>query len=381
MMMDKEPAHLVLSDGSVYEGYGIGASGCSVGELVFNTSMIGYQEILSDPSYAEQIVTFTTAHVGNTGCNLDDMESTRVWASGVIVRHGSSLFSSYRGSISFSAWLKKQGTIAIAGIDTRALVQRLRDEGSILGCIGSGSDYTIEALQAKLSAFSGLTGKNLAEEVSRQTVECWYEGRGMWGQGSEPLRFHVVVYDFGVKESILRILYDKGCHITIVPAKTSADDVLAMNPDGVVLSNGPGDPRACHHAIFATQKFLEEGMPLLGVCLGFQILGLACGAHVSKMKFGHHGGNHPVVETTGRKRVFITAQNHGFQIDEATLPACLNITHRSLFDQSLQGIIHTKKPAFGFQGHPEASPGPHDIESIFDGFINVMHHSKIKELV
>ncbi|MDP3704742.1 MAG: glutamine-hydrolyzing carbamoyl-phosphate synthase small subunit [Legionellaceae bacterium] len=369
--MHHPPAILVLADGTVFEGQSMGAHGDGVGELVFNTAMTGYQEMLTDPSYADQIITLTTSHVGNTGCNDDDMESMRVWAKGLVVRDYSILHSNYRATQSLSEWLKKNNVVAIAGIDTRALTQRLRDFGAIGACVSTDVAQPEKAL-ALASSFPGLEGADLAKVVSRQIIERWHGGRGTWVNEARPLQFHVVVYDFGVKHTILRILHDLGCHLTIVPAKTSAADVLTMNPDGIFLSNGPGDPAACDYAIAATQAFLESKIPLFGICLGFQILALACGASSKKMKFGHHGANHPVIETNETQRVYITSQNHGFTIDEATLPDNLIVTHRSLFDQSLQGIIHQDKPAFGFQGHPEASPGPHDIEVIFNQFINLM---------
>ena len=369
-----QPAILVLADGTVFEGESVGASGHCVGELVFNTAMTGYQEMLTDPSYARQIITLTTAHVGNTGCNLDDMESSRVWASGVVMRDCVRTPSNYRSRQSLPDWLKKHGVIGIDGIDTRELTHRLREQGAIGACISTHVDK-IDQAKAIASSFAGMAGLDLANVVSRQTIERWHQGRGEWATHSRPQQLHVVVYDFGVKLTILRILHDLGCHITLVPAQTSADDVLALNPDGVFLSNGPGDPAVCDYAIRATQAFLAADIPVFGICLGFQLLALACGARSLKMKFGHHGANHPVLDVM-TQRVFITSQNHGFAIDEASLPDCLQITHRSLFDQSLQGIIHRDKPAFGFQGHPEASPGPHDIELIFNQFIRMMkpHH-------
>lgn len=366
-----QPAILVLADGTVYEGISVGAAGECVGELVFNTSLTGYQEMLTDPSYARQIITLTTAHVGNTGCTHEDMESNKIWASGMVMKNYTPTPSNYRAELSLSDWLKKNAVVAIAGVDTRDLTLRLRDHGAMGACISTEIDRP-EHVLAQAKAFKGLQGVDLALEVSRKTSERWHTGQGEWGQDSKPQQFHVVAYDFGVKNNILRILYDKGCHLTIVPAQTSAEEVLAMNPDGIFLSNGPGDPEACDYAIRATQEFLNHNIPVFGICLGFQILALACGGVTKKMKFGHRGANHPVIETEGKKRVFITSQNHGFTVDEDSLPDCLAITHRSLFDNTLQGIKHKEKPAFGFQGHPEASPGPHDIESIFNEFINLM---------
>ncbi|MDR3503407.1 MAG: glutamine-hydrolyzing carbamoyl-phosphate synthase small subunit [Legionella sp.] len=369
--MMNQPAILVLADGTVYEGISVGASGDCVGELVFNTSLTGYQEMLSDPSYARQIITLTSAHVGNTGCTYEDMESNSVWAAGLVMRNYSITHSNYRAEQSLGEWLKKHGVVAIAEIDTRDLTLRLREHGAIGACISTDVGNPEQAL-AKAKSFAGLQGMDLALEVSRKTTERWHQGQGEWGHDSRPQQFHVVAYDFGVKHNILRILYDKGCHLTIVPAQTSAEEVLAMEPDGIFLSNGPGDPQACGYAIKATQEFLKQGIPVFGICLGFQILALACGGVTKKMKFGHHGANHPVIETEGSQRVFITSQNHGFTVDENSLPECLAVTHRSLFDGTLQGIRHKEKPALGFQGHPEASPGPHDIEVIFNEFIKLM---------
>jgi carbamoyl-phosphate synthase small subunit len=369
--MINKPALLALADGTLYEGISVGAAGDCIGELVFNTSMTGYQEMLTDPSYARQIVTLTSAHVGNTGCNNEDMESNTVWAAGLVMRDCSLIPSNYRSQLSLPEWLKKNNVVAISGIDTRHLTLKLREHGALGACIST--DITTPKLALnKAKSFLGLDNLDLATEVSRQTVERWHDGRGVWGSGSQPHQFHVVVYDFGVKNTILRILHDKGCHLTVVPTQTSAEDVLAMNPDGVFLSNGPGNPQACGYAIKATQEFLAHNIPVFGICLGFQILALACGGTAQKMKFGHHGSNHPVIEAYGKKRVFITSQNHGFAVDEESLPETLEITHRSLFDNTVQGIKHKNKPAFGFQGHPEASPGPHDIEYIFNEFITLM---------
>lgn len=370
--MGHNPALLVLADGTTYEGISVGASGDSVGELVFNTSMTGYQEMLSDPSYARQIITLTTAHVGNTGCTVEDMESQKVWAAGLVIRDSSIIYSNYRAKLSLPDWLKEHNVVAIAGVDTRDITLRLRTHGAIGACITTNVDDPKQAL-AKAKAFAGLENTDLAAEVSRHTIERWDEGLGVWtSKPSVPSQYNVVAYDFGVKSNILRLLYDRGCHITVVPAKTPADQVLSMNPDGIFLSNGPGDPQACDYAIAAARSFLEHNIPLFGICLGFQILALACGGETKKMKFGHHGSNHPVVETEGQKRVFITSQNHGFAVDEETLPDCLHVTHRSLFDQTIQGIKHKTKNAFGFQGHPEASPGPHDIDMLFDTFVDLI---------
>lgn len=374
--MIHKPAILVLADGTSYEGISVGANGNCVGELVFNTSMTGYQEMLTDPSYARQIITLTTAHVGNTGCNVEDMESNKIWAAGLVMRDCSVLHSNYRADQSLPDWLIKNNIVAIAGIDTRDLTIKLREQGTIGACISTYVNEPDNALHLAKS-FSGLQGVDLALEVSRKMSERWHEGQGQWGLSSQPHQFHVVAYDFGVKHNILRILYDKGCHLTIVPANTPASEVLAMNPDGVFLSNGPGDPQACDYAIQATREFLDHNIPLFGICLGFQILALACGGITKKMKFGHHGANHPVVEIPGKKRVFITSQNHGFAVEEESLPECLQVTHRSLFDESLQGIKHTTKPAYGFQGHPEASPGPHDIEIIFNEFVQMMKKAQV----
>jgi len=365
--MTAYPAVLVLADGSVFKGCSIGVPGCVVGELVFNTAATGYQEILTDPSYARQLVMLTTTHVGNTGCNALDNESSRFWAAGLIVRELSKYSNHYQASSAFSDWLKKHGVVAISGVDTRALTHYVREQGALNACIATDGCSIEEALQ-RAQQCPALSGVDLAKEVSRTTIDSWSDGQiALSGR-----RRHVVVYDFGVKESILRILYQAGCKLTLVPAQTPAAQVISMQPDGIVLSNGPGDPAACHYAIAATQTFLENSIPLFGICLGFQILGLACGAQTIKMKFGHHGANHPVIALDDRRRVLITSQNHGFALDEVTLPDCLIPTHRSLFDKSLQGIIHRDKPALGFQGHPEAGPGPNDALYLFKEFIHMM---------
>lgn len=375
--MTYSPAILVLADGTVFNGYSLGIAGHTVGELVFNTGMTGYQEILTDPSYAKQIVLLTSAHIGNTGCNLEDMESSRAWAAGLIVRDANPFVTHYRADQNLPDWLKKHDIVAIGGIDTRALTAHIRTHGAQAACIMTDIEHKEKAL-AYAKNMPSLNGVDLAKVVSRQTFERWYEGQGEWAKKTSPLMHHVVVYDFGVKQSILKILHDRGCHITLVPAQTSAAEVLALNPDGIVLSNGPGDPAACDYAIHATQQLLNASIPILGICLGFQILGLACGGQTFKMKFGHHGVNHPVMDIQNQ-RVWITSQNHGFAIDEKTLPSCLSITHRSLFDQTLQGIMHKTKPALGFQGHPEAGPGPHDAIPIFDTFIQFMVNFKTKQ--
>ncbi|PJD92898.1 MAG: carbamoyl-phosphate synthase small subunit [Legionella sp.] len=369
--MTHSSAWLVLADGTIMEGMSIGAEGEQVGELVFNTAMTGYQEILTDPSYAGQLITLTAAHIGNTGCNDEDMESDRVWAAGFIIRDFSLIPSNFRSQQSLSSWLKQHGVIAIAGIDTRALTHRLRNEGALGACVTTDGTQ-LERAKQRAAGYPGLNGMDLAKVVSCQAVHPWTQGQGTWSAGVRPLQYRVVVHDFGVKHSILRILHDLGCALTIVPADFPHADVLAMNPDGIFLSNGPGDPSACEYAITATQAYLAASKPLFGICLGFQILALACGARAVKMSCGHHGANHPVAEITGEQRVFITSQNHGFAIEESSLPKDLIATHRSLFDHSLQGIMHRDKLAFGFQGHPEASPGPHDIQIIFEQFIRFM---------
>lgn len=366
--MTHTPAILALADGTVFEGISVGALGERVGELVFNTAMTGYQEILTDPSYTGQVVMLTGAHVGNTGCNSEDMESNRAFAAGIVMRECTFTPSNYRATQSLPEWLVAQGVPGIAGIDTRALVLRLRNEGAMAVCLSTSGDKARAVALAQ--GFAGLSGSDLARAVSCESPRTWQGGRGEWAPASEPQTLSVVAYDFGVKHTILRILSTLGCEITLVPAETPAKDVLAMNPHGVFLSNGPGDPAACTYAIEATRTFLDAGMPVFGICLGFQILALACGAQTLKMKFGHHGANHPVAAISGETaRVMVTSQNHGFAVDAKTLPDCLEATHHSLFDGSLQGIRHRSKPAFGFQGHPESSPGPHDAEVLFAEFI------------
>ncbi|ABG40733.1 carbamoyl-phosphate synthase small subunit [Paraglaciecola sp. T6c] len=377
-------ALLVLEDGSVFNGTAIGATGMSVGEVVFNTSMTGYQEILTDPSYAEQIVTLTYPHIGNTGTNSEDCESTKVWAKGLIIRDLPLLASNFRSEQSLSEYLRVNNILGIADIDTRRLTRILRDKGAQNGCIiavDSSSEITLDKELAleKAKAFSGLKGLDLAKEVTTDEVYSWTDGSWTLGQGfnekQTDLPFHVVAYDFGAKHNILRMLVDRGCRLTVVPAKTTAEDVLALNPDGVFLSNGPGDPEPCVYAIEAIKTLLDKNLPIFGICLGHQLLALASGAKTVKMKFGHHGANHPVKDILGQ-RVMITSQNHGFAVDEQSMPDNLDVTHVSLFDQSLQGIHRNDKPAFSFQGHPEASPGPHDAAPLFDHFIKLMQATR-----
>ncbi len=370
------PAILALEDGSIFRGTAIGAEGAATGEVVFNTAMSGYQEILTDPSYARQIVTLTYPHIGNTGTNSEDEESSAIWASGLVIRDLPLLASNYRNQRSLDDYLRAHGVVAIADIDTRRLTRILREKGAQKGCIMAGSAIDeAEALgQARDSA--GLKGMDLAREVSATEPYPWREGSWQWGEGfSEPaaatLRWHVVAYDFGVKRNILRMLVDRGCRLTVVPAQTPASEVLALQPDGIFLSNGPGDPEPCTYAISAIREILETDIPVFGICLGHQLLGLASGAVTEKMKFGHHGANHPVQDLQNGS-VLITSQNHGFAVAEAGLPSNLRITHKSLFDHSLQGIARTDKAAFGFQGHPEASPGPHDAAPLFDHFMTLI---------
>jgi carbamoyl-phosphate synthase small subunit len=366
------PAILVLADGTVFRGISIGANGSSVGEVVFNTAMTGYQEILSDPSYCKQIVTLTYPHIGNVGVNAEDVESRQVFASGLVIRDLSMTVSNFRSTQSLPDYLKANNVVAIAGIDTRKLTRILREKGAQNGCIATGAD---EAAALKMArGFAGLVGMDLAREVTCTQSYVWTQREWELGVGypeNEHTKFHVVAYDFGVKRNILRMLSERGCRITVVPAQTAAKDVLAMEPDGVFLSNGPGDPEPCDYAINATKQFLAAGVPLFGICLGHQIMGLAVGANTVKMKFGHRGANHPVQDTE-TKRVMITSQNHGFAVDAETLPENARVTHVSLFDGTLQGFELTDKPAFCFQGHPEASPGPHDVDSLFDRFVGLM---------
>ncbi|MFQ1610913.1 glutamine-hydrolyzing carbamoyl-phosphate synthase small subunit [Aeromonas veronii] len=369
-------ALLVLEDGTVFKGVSIGAEGCSVGEVVFNTSMTGYQEILTDPSYSRQIVTLTYPHIGNTGTNSEDEESSQIHAQGLIIRDLPILASNFRNQQSLSEYLKSHNIVGIADIDTRKLTRILREKGAQAGCILAGKQVDEAYALEQARAFPGLKGMDLAKEVTVGEAYNWTEGSWQLGKGhvtpdADQLKYHVVAYDFGVKRNILRMLVDRGCCLTVVPAKTPAAEVLAMNPDGIFLSNGPGDPEPCNYAIEAIKAFLNTNTPVFGICLGHQLLGLASGAKTVKMKFGHHGANHPV-KSLDDNTVMITAQNHGFAVDENSLPDCLRATHVSLFDGSLQGIHRTDRPAFSFQGHPEASPGPHDCAGLFDHFIELI---------
>ncbi len=367
------PALLALADGTMFRGRSIGADTASVGEVVFNTAMTGYQEILTDPSYAGQIVTLTYPHIGNTGINPEDVESTRIFAAGLVIRDLSLVASNWRSTQDLSSYLRDAGVAGISDIDTRKLTRILRDKGAQNGCLMAGKVDEREALERARRAPS-MAGLDLAKVVSSTASYAWDAGTWALGSGyrlaGNP-RFHVVAYDFGIKHNILRMLAARGCKLTVVPAQTSARDVLALKPDGVFLSNGPGDPEPCTYAVAAIRELLAATMPTFGICLGHQLLGLACGAKTLKMKFGHHGANHPVLDKdTGQ--VLITSQNHGFAVDVSTLPANVRVTHVSLFDGSLQGIALTDRPAFGFQGHPEASPGPHDLAYLFDRFITLM---------
>jgi carbamoyl-phosphate synthase small subunit len=371
-----DSAILVLEDGSLFRGRSIGADGQTVGEVVFNTAMTGYQEILTDPSYSRQIVTLTYPHIGNTGTTPEDDESAGVHAAGLIIRDLPLLASNWRNTRSLPDYLKAHGVVAIADIDTRRLTRILREKGAQNGCIMTGANASEAAALAAAQAFPGLKGMDLAKEVTTAETYAWDEGSWVLGEGhpvkpAGEAKFHVVAYDYGVKRNILRMLTDRGCRLTVVPAQTPASEVLALQPDGVFLSNGPGDPEPCDYAIAAIQEIVASGKPTFGICLGHQLLGLASGAKTVKMKFGHHGANHPV-QDLDQGTVMISSQNHGFAVDEATLPANLKATHKSLFDGSLQGIHRTDQPAFSFQGHPEASPGPHDVAPVFDHFIELM---------
>lgn len=376
-MPQHTPAMLVLADGTVFRGISIGAPGQTVGEVVFNTSMTGYQEILTDPSYTKQIVTLTYPHIGNTGVNAEDVESGKVYASGLIIRDLPLVNSNWRSEQTLSEYLTANGVVAIADIDTRKLTRILREKGAQAGCIIAGNINEAEAL-AQAKAFPGLSGMDLAKVVTVDRAYEFTEGEWDLVEGfSKPSnsQFNVVAFDYGVKRNILRMLTSRGCKVTVLPAQATAEEALALNPDGVFLSNGPGDPQPCDYAIAAIKKIVDSGVPTFGICLGHQLLALASGAKTLKMKFGHHGANHPVQDVDD-KRVFITSQNHGFAVDPASLPANVRTTHVSLFDGSLQGITRTDKPAFSFQGHPEASPGPTEMSYLFDRFVESMKQHK-----
>ena len=372
------PAILALQDGTVFHGTSVGADGQTIGEVVFNTAMTGYQEILTDPSYCRQIVTLTYPHIGNTGTNSEDMESARVHASGLVIRDSSLVTSNWRSDRSFSKFLRQADTVAIADIDTRRLTRIIREKGAQSGCIMTGAADPKVAIQ-HAGKFPGIAGMDLAKFVSTDQQYQWCFGTTF---GKKPrilsrriAPYHVVAYDFGVKRNILRLLSDLDCRLTVVPATTTAEEALALDPNGIFLSNGPGDPEPCSYAITAIQELLETGIPIFGICLGHQLLALATGANTVKMKFGHHGANHPVQDLASGQ-VMITSQNHGFAVDEDSLPDGVEATHRSLFDDTLQGIALADKPAFGFQGHPEASPGPHDLLPLFERFIRLMEMQK-----
>jgi carbamoyl-phosphate synthase small subunit len=375
----RKPAILVLEDGNQFRGEAIGAEGETVGEVVFNTAMTGYQEILTDPSYRKQIVTLTYPHIGNTGINQEDEESGDIHAAGLVIRDLPLITSNWRSEESLEHYLQRQGIVAIAGIDTRKLTRILREKGAQNGAIIAGDNIDPAKGSELAKAFPGLKGMDLAKEVTTQTPYEWAQGTWSLEEGhpeaphpiEEKLPYHVVAYDYGIKRNILRMLVDRACRVTVVPAQMAAEDVLALQPDGVFLSNGPGDPEPCDYAVESIGKIVDSGLPVFGICLGHQLLALASGAKTMKMKFGHHGANHPVQDLE-KGRVMISSQNHGFAVDEESLPDHLTATHRSLFDGTLQGIQRSDKPAFSFQGHPEASPGPHDVAPVFDRFIELM---------
>ncbi len=373
-------AVLALEDGTVFEGAAIGARGRAIGEVVFNTAMTGYQEILTDPSYCRQLVTLTYPHIGNTGANSEDMESAQIYASGLIVRDMPIQYSNWRADFSLDEFMKRGNIVGLCGLDTRKLTRIIREKGAQSGCIMAGDVNVKEAVIAA-KKFPGLKGMDLAKFVTTKNTYQWNSGSILWSGEREPAhpqsRLHVVAYDFGIKRSILRILADYGCRITVVPATTADTDVQALNPDGIFLSNGPGDPEPCDYAIDAIKAFLKTDVPVFGICLGHQLLALACGAETMKMKFGHHGANHPV-QDLGSGKVMITSQNHGFAVSDENLPSSLRATHKSLFDGSLQGVERTDGRAFGFQGHPEASPGPHDLKPLFDRFMEMMTQRRIQ---
>ena len=379
-----ESAILALEDGTVFHGVSVGASGRTLGEVVFNTAMSGYQEILTDPSYYRQIVTLTYPHIGNVGTNSDDFESTKVYAAGLIIRDLSLAVSSWRAEGGLGQFLQRGKTVAIAEIDTRKLTRLIRDKGAQAGCIVTGAEVTADEAIRAARKFPGLKGMDLARLVSTKQPYQWNQG-SIWPQrqsvySKRIANFHVVAFDYGIKRNILRLIADQDCRLTVLPAMTSAEEVMALQPDGVFLSNGPGDPEPCDYAIKAIGALVDSGVPVFGICLGHQLLGLASGAKTTKMKFGHHGANHPVVEIDSG-RVIITSQNHGFAVQEDTLPPNVRATHRSLFDGTLQGIERTDRPAFSFQGHPEASPGPHDLRPLFERFIAAMKSYRYKAQV
>jgi carbamoyl-phosphate synthase small subunit len=380
-VLSRTPAILVLKDGTVFRGLSIGAGGITAGEVVFNTAMTGYQEILTDPSYCRQIVTLTYPHIGNTGTNAEDTEANKIFAAGLVIRDLPLLASNWRRNQTLSEYLQSENVVAIADIDTRKLTRMLRDKGAQAGCIMAGKVSEKAALKAARE-FPGLVGMDLAKVVSCDQAYDWTESAWTLGQGYGRLadvRFHVVAYDYGIKRNILRRLTARGCRLTVVPAQTPADELLALKPDGIFLSNGPGDPEPCAYAVAAIRQLVDTGIPVFGICLGHQLLALASGASTLKMKFGHHGANHPVQDLdTGR--VMITSQNHGFAVDATTLPANCRVTHISLFDGSLQGFARTDRPAFCFQGHPEASPGPHDVDYLFDRFVKLMEPKQLTGL-
>ena len=376
--MHKLPAILVLADGTKFRGFSIGSTGSSTGEVVFNTSMTGYQEILTDPSYSEQLITFTYPHIGNTGINLEDNESDQVHAKGIIIRDLSLIHSNFRSNLSLSDFLKQKNIIGIAGIDTRSLTKHLREFGSQSGCIIAG-DINEEKAYQDAKNYGGLVGLDLAQVVTTKSPYVFQEGEWSLGKGFQKNlkeKYHVVAYDFGIKRNILRMLVSRGCKVTVMPAKTSFEEILKLKPDGIFLSNGPGDPEPCKYAIDSIKVLLKKNIPIFGICLGHQLLALASGSKTIKMKFGHHGANHPVYDQETRK-VLITSQNHGFAVDSSSLSKNLKITHLSNFDKTLQGIERIDVPAFGFQGHPEASPGPSDVGYLFDKFIKMIDIRKV----
>lgn len=370
-------AVLALAGGAVFEGEAVGAAGTAVGEVVFNTAMTGYQEILTDPSYAGQIVTLTYPHIGNTGTNAEDVESNRIWASGLVVRNLPSLHSNWRSVWTLSEYLVREKCVAIADVDTRELTTIIRNTGAQGACISAGDGVDIEDCLRRAREFPGLSGRDLVRGVTSEKIALWQQG--LWRTPkSDKAEHRVVAYDFGVKRNILRYLTDRGCQVTLVPATTSAEEVLRLHPHGVFLSNGPGDPEPLDYAIASIRELLEAEVPILGICLGHQLLSLACGAETVKMPFGHHGANHPI-KALASNRVMISSQNHGFAVDADSIPECLEVTHVSLFDGTVQGVRHREKPAFGVQGHPEASPGPQDVSSLFDEFVVMMNNEKTRQ--